>query len=578
MKQTAVLFFAFLLLLSSCQKENNLLQDEENNSTNTLNNQKVIADIYESEIKLGKKINNPYSIANMTAAYNKLYNPNIEELPATDHYIRFLPKDLNEYNELLESGFTLFDTPLDHEIDKEGTYYQDPKFAPETIPWLYTVVSPETTLPPIHYELLDILHHPEDDYALEYEAYTAVGLKVPPYEDNGGGGGGGGGVDCRKPTGQILLDDSQFAAHDGVRNVQVMAKRYTKIRFTTTDDNGNYQFNSTFPEVHISVYFINNRAEIRGVRGTRIWQALEPVSHTSTLWSNCLANRDLIFWVPTASNSESAKVWTAATINNSVYETIDFATADNIFTPPMRLHIWISNMGSGFGSAPMFDKNKYTMLMLNYLGPLTLGIPTAGVWSFILALHPPDITFSYNSALFSDRVKNTLYHELGHSIHYKKVGNSYWYKEIQFTIVHNGYGTNGNAIDAGRPALVESWAELIGDTYTDRRYGINHSMSIPATEADRYTNRLEGSRFISTYIPEGWLYDLIDDNAVNAANGIPESAGVTDNVRGFTIEQIFDHMLPHVASPVALANRLRINELPNTPNTVANFNILFACY
>lgn len=106
-------------------------------------------------IRLGKKLNNPYSVAIMRQAYKNLVNKhgyriNSDDIPnptsmdsiivSTNTYIRVLPAS-DEEQELLQNDSTTeyVHFPLDYELS-EGTYYQDPELPDSSYQWLYAVV------------------------------------------------------------------------------------------------------------------------------------------------------------------------------------------------------------------------------------------------------------------------------------------------------------------------------------------------------------------------------------------------------------------------------------------------------
>ena len=65
-------------------------------------------------IVLGDKLEDPYTVANMTKALNTLYpsRAGTSSLRATHLYVRFLPRDRSEYARLDSMGVVLYDHPL----------------------------------------------------------------------------------------------------------------------------------------------------------------------------------------------------------------------------------------------------------------------------------------------------------------------------------------------------------------------------------------------------------------------------------------------------------------------------------
>lgn len=151
-----------------------------------------IASESQKEMLLGEKIVNPYSLAVMNqavAALRQEYNFGTKMITGNAIYIRFLPRDSMEYNFLTqETGFELFDYPLDRKIIRQGEYYRDsslPADAPYT--WLYTTVLQnqtdslnklKTALPNLQMELLDICYIPEELPSVEDPVHFRSGNPV----------------------------------------------------------------------------------------------------------------------------------------------------------------------------------------------------------------------------------------------------------------------------------------------------------------------------------------------------------------------------------------------------------------
>ena len=136
MRYSKAIFFISSLLLLSCSKEINSVQTPK---IDTAEEQK-----FGPEIVLGEKLNNPYSLSNMQAAYESLVRTKsgegieVEELEANWLYVRVLPKDSTDVSFLIDSGLELFDYPLDYEIEVYGNSYHDPSIPEDEITWQYT--------------------------------------------------------------------------------------------------------------------------------------------------------------------------------------------------------------------------------------------------------------------------------------------------------------------------------------------------------------------------------------------------------------------------------------------------------
>ena len=145
----------------------------------------------EGMMKLGKKLENPYTVENMRKAYQNLVNRGMLksgiEIDATHLYIRYLPEDEQELDdfentllsylseddmELLEEEYAghFFDYPLEYEIEEDGTYYYDPELPPGGITWQYTVVPVSYDMPVVNYEVIDPLYLDGAEFEVAYSA------------------------------------------------------------------------------------------------------------------------------------------------------------------------------------------------------------------------------------------------------------------------------------------------------------------------------------------------------------------------------------------------------------------------
>lgn len=108
------------LMIASCNEENWTPQE----SATPIQKEEAVS---HEMIELGRKLKNPYTVKNMSAAISALYPTRAYlEVPATDMYVRFLPDGQKDLNTLDSLGAVLFDYPLDYEIKTEGDYYHDP--------------------------------------------------------------------------------------------------------------------------------------------------------------------------------------------------------------------------------------------------------------------------------------------------------------------------------------------------------------------------------------------------------------------------------------------------------------------
>lgn len=163
-------------------------------------------------------------------------------------------------------------------------------------------------------------------------------------------------------------------------------------------------------------------------------------------------------------------------------------------------------------------------------------VPALAPLSVWLGIAAPDIILNSSDAdeVEADNIREILYHELAHSIHFLKAGDAYWLDEIIFTILHNGYG-DGTAPGSGRVQVVESWGFQMGYNMTHLRYGAFHSQ-------DRsWLETAEEELFLDGFIPYGWQHDLIDNANAEEPTGVNDQP-LLDNVTGITRKDIFNTM------------------------------------
>ncbi|CAM1345441.1 hypothetical protein [Tenacibaculum amylolyticum] len=152
-------------VLFSCQKE----ELEIDMSDPILHSQNYSKSSSSEMTKLGKKLENPYSVENMKNAWESLKNKvkitkNIE-IKTTHYYVKFKPKTEEELNILRkDESLILYDIPLDYEIIEQGDFYHDPEIPTDQPTYQYASIPVENKLPEkIHFEILEKLFIPDED-------------------------------------------------------------------------------------------------------------------------------------------------------------------------------------------------------------------------------------------------------------------------------------------------------------------------------------------------------------------------------------------------------------------------------
>ncbi|MBI5373711.1 MAG: hypothetical protein HZA79_16925 [Sphingobacteriales bacterium] len=609
-------------------------------------------------IILGQQVNNPYTISNMQQAYLQLYG-STAPVPVTHLYVRYKPANADQLALLNDQpDLELQDYPMDYKILQDGDYYQDPSLGTEDIGWLYTAVPANyTPVPGIQYEIIQQLHIPPiDNLLLESMAESLSGGAIyddtvilanryitrvdepsdtlivpnrmpvpceldpcfpscPNYDPalcGGGGGGGGSTYDPQIPRGAIYVQDQRTCntittpiTNVPVRQARIVCKRWFKIWRGYTNDQGQFTAGKKFKnKVKIILKTENNNARISKIRGIRIWQVLFPVKKRLGVFDQgAMANINYIFTKPnpTSAHDKELPYWVAATTHNSVLEYGQYASENNIPSPPSQLKVLITNWGfmEAAGASPMFNKCPGSMTV-NYasffIAQPTFFAIVNGLSQLVQYLTSKvDVIIGYKAALAdyncrltSARLKALTYHELGHTSHYAQAGCDFWIQYRQ-AIVHEllsssrpPYG-EGNDTEAAIVATGEMWGNHCEYFFTNRHYGnggANGSFAMGGFTAPMqgflyenipgglncYLNAIENHDPHITnpnndqwpWIPQGICYDLGD----LAGEIFP----VIDNVSGYNISQCFNSLQSDVRSVQAFKGRL-LQQNGNTQQT-----------
>lgn len=442
-----------LAILASCNKDD--LQTENYSSADEFKSGQII--------ELGSKLENPYSVSNMqkalenlkTNALLKSVGGEIDTIIATHYYVRFLPTDLNELDQLAsDSLLELFDYPLDYDIEIEGTYYHDPSIPEGNPTYQYTVVPVNYEFKNISYEILDEVYLTDENLddgsvksenfydLLEYEAMKLTGNLDEEKEDTKGL------LPSKKnPAGYIRVDNTEpDISLDGVKRIKVRTQRFAKIGWDYTDINGYYKINVGYRyDAHYSIVFVNET-------GFKIWgnQALSaPAVYNMGKHSKSGFTKNFY------TNSVG---WLWSTVNNGVYDYREiYCPRYGVNKPPSNMRIWTTRTGGGFtGSAPMsYQVSMSASTLKDFL-------IAHGVRSFLAYMTNclPDI-FIIKDFTNTKEAYSTIFHECAHASHYAKAGKEYWMKYVKHIVNNGGYG-DGSETYAGYCGVGEMWGNYFG--------------------------------------------------------------------------------------------------------------------
>ena len=426
------------------------------------------AHISHEMIVLGEKLEDPYSVTNMTKALQSLYPTKATRIniSPTDIYARFLPADDDQMAALQEMGVEFLDHPMDYAIVKDGDYYHDPDLKDDEITWQYCVVPEDFIFPRnIKYEILDYCYISENDpatraadneidwQAVEMESFRLTGneamISTPETKSAG------------KPQGRItIIDDKANGGKPfGLPGVKVVCNVFVKFSSAYTDRDGYYKISKTFySRPRYRIMFKNKAGFAIGFN-----LILVPAS-MSTLGKG--PNSGLDFTIDKNSNN---KLFCRSVITCAAYDYITMCKEkeDGVTPPPGSLRIWLFR-GLNSSSACML---KHGALIDN-----TIIGKYLGNFADLLKVFLPDLTIGTKGAeSFADIYAETI-HEMAHASHFSKVGTKYWDKYAKFVIksfvLHGreAYGAEGDT-DCGYCEVGEMWAYYMQNKLYNERYG-----------------------------------------------------------------------------------------------------------
>lgn len=410
------------------------------------------AAVEHDEIVLGEKLDDPYTVANMTKALNSLYPTkagNIH-LDATHLYVRFLPKGEEDYGLLEEMGVEMIDHPVDYRIVREGDWYHDPGIPEDEITWQYAIVPPDFEFPAgISHQLLDecfIAEHevvtrayPGIDWeAVERESFRLTGNADPDGSFTKSSN--------NPPKGQILVQDDRTGEYEGVKGVKVSCNVFVKFSSAYTDEEGNYELGSSFSSrPRYRLVFKNSKGFAFGFNLVLIQGSI------STLGKGPCEGMDVKIDV----NSDRL-LFSRSVANNAAWNYYEQCADEEapIKTPPSNLRIWLFKSLSD-SSSPMLQQGA--LVDSGLIGKFL------GEYSSILKMFLPDVTIGLKGKGEYYAIYKTVVHELAHASHYLQVGNNYWNALIDYTLrsfLTAGFDPYGSGSDSARGycEVAEMWA------------------------------------------------------------------------------------------------------------------------
>ena len=446
-----------IVAAGSCQKEA---------SDPYLTDETDFGELSHEQIVLGEKLDDPYSVENVTKALAVLYPTKADrvEVAETDYYVRFLPADEDQYFRLVASGLEMMDHPLDYRIVRDGDWYHDPGVAEDDITWQYAVVPRDYVFPQdIRYEVLDRCYISEHDpatraggegidwEAVEREAFRLTGnedLLLPQTKAKA------------KPQGRITVvdDNANGGKAFGVSGVKVVCNSFVKFSSGYTDRDGYYEVSKKYSsKVRYRLLFKNEKGFAIGVNLILIPASMSALGKGPSEGLDVEITKD-----------SDRKLFTRCVVNNAVYEYLERCNEDDMDLPcpPKNLRIWL------------FQKLKVSSACMLRQGAVidhSVLKQFLGEYGSLVKLFLPDITLGLKGAESYADIYSITCHELAHASHFMQVGKDWWDKFIFYILtsyVSTGetYG-NGSGENAGHCAVGEMWAYYMQNRMFNDRYG-----------------------------------------------------------------------------------------------------------
>ncbi len=418
---------------------------------------------------LGKHLEDPYSVKNITKALESLYptKAGSVDVRETDLYVRFLPSCEEEYESLQEMGVEMLDHPLDYEIVREGDYYHDPEIPEGNITWQYAVVPPDFPFPSdISYEILDRCHITEHEVftrsggdgidwdAVERESFRLTG-NAAMLEGLAGAKAG-----AANPAGRITLaDDLKPLAVEGVKGVRVACNVFVKIGEAYTDEDGYYEIKKSFSTQPRYWLVFKNK------KGFGIGLNLILVGGSSST----MGKQSQEGYSMEVSSESDRSLFARCVVNNAVWDYIGQCktSSGSIKAPPANLRLWIFQQLDASSTVMMQHGAGVdnVQLVKKYLGD----------WATVVKWFLPDITLGFKDAEDYASMYATTIHELAHASHFQQVDKEWWDKLIEYILtsyITSGlmaYGTGGEEY-AGYCEVAEMWAYYLSSRLFRMRY------------------------------------------------------------------------------------------------------------
>lgn len=423
-------------------------------------------------IVLGERLDNPYSIDNVKAAFSQLYpTKSSDQVKFTDYYVRFLPSSAEELDRLRDMGLELLDHPMDFEVLRDGDWYHDPSIDEEDITWQYAVAPSNFIFPKdIRYEIIQecfLADNARGTKAFDDVDWEQVEKKA--YEISGNGAMW---EECEaltkadgavQPCGRITIVDEKYNDGQpvGVAGVKVECNVFIKFSSSYTDRDGYYKMSGKFSSrPRYRIVFRNTKDFTIGFN-TILYRG-----SVSGLGKNDPAGVSLC-----VTKESERKLFRRCVVNNAAYEFITYCLAHAIPAPPAGLCMWIFD-----------DATSSSSIMLHHgvLLPSQTQNFFAALATWIIGFFAPDVTLgTKNAETFSDIYSITV-KELASAALFTKMGKSYWNNLQTYIYMDKLFGSqlygDGRGENAGLCGVTQMYSFYLHNRCYQDRYGGSNPM------------------------------------------------------------------------------------------------------
>lgn len=375
----------------------------------------------------------------------------------------------------------------------------------------------------------------------------------------------------RRPEGYIKYDDADLGSCRPVYRIRVWALGLGIPGIGYTDANGWFRLGIRVPwpmPAIVGTEACNDFMKIRPVDVTSFWDGVTTIArwlfgprHAEIFKYKNVDKINICF------NKHDEKRWWAMIINSGSYLT-DFVNQDNVPFIPDKVYVWaIWSATSNASSTPMFSRGGGSTTLIDICNTVNIpfGSLPAGFSDYAMGFIPDMLFQSYNYPYthYTSRSMHTLYHELGHYLHWKRVSNNWWATLTRLELDQlnsscGGYPDMG-FIDGGYVQLAESWAEFCGDRYVTRQYGLDKAFKrwFTSDQVENYINNIDEEKYVNCEEhPYGIFFDLMDVNNIIAED--------FDQFGGYTFKQLYEFLdnneqsicdyINHNITPTAINN------------------------